>query len=281
MASASSNLAENSLSLELVNQFVTEQSTSQVEDLVPVLDLVSPDRGPSSEESTRWIPFHVGDTGVGVGGSQLDVGGNQSGFRFFLLTGEIQIVEFDGPLSGRPTNGGQGDETALWRELDGVEELPLDGLEPDPLLRGVLGRSGRLFSSVEGDDVLRNGLVGVLQVGVGQSDESVTVGFPLEVDNSVLQFDLFNWNVPFVQLEEFQVGEEGLTRLSVTVNLHGQVLGFILPVELHIRDLEQVDGSEHSLTWNLHQGDLSSLVRCFRGPVGQGVGQWVLLSGGG
>lgn len=104
----------------------------------------------------------------------------------------------------------------------------------------------------------------------GNGDETVTVRFPGEVDNSVLEtVDNLDRNTLLAHAENLEVGGERLLGLGVTVDLDTNVGTLGLPVQLDIGNVEEVTGTDNLLGRNAHHTDSGGAAAHFRCPEAQ------------
>ena len=133
--------------LELVDGLVSQHVTSELEQLVTVLDGVDPLGRPSGDKSSGRIPGDVGHSCELFSLQQLDLG----------LLGDLLILELGVPelqLTSGLGNGGGDDVSALWRPVEGVGVLLLHLTQGLKLVGLTLTGD---FLAVESDVVLGNG----------------------------------------------------------------------------------------------------------------------------
>lgn len=104
----------------------------------------------------------------------------------------------------------------------------------------------------------------------GNGDESVTVGFPGEVDHGILEtVDNLDRNTLLAHAENFEVGGERLLGLGVTVDLDTNVGTLGLPVQLDIGNVEEVTSTDNLLGRDAHHTDSGGAAAHFRRPEAQ------------
>lgn len=222
-----------------------------------------PHGGGGGDVTSSWVPVDISDAEVLSGGHELEVGSNIL-LLVLLLTIKVKIpeVEVEELLRGDSSNN---DETSLWRPVDGVVVLLVDGADELEVANGSLldlwavERDGGLWWGTDLDTSWW--LLG------GDEDEAVALWFPSKVDDGVLELEKLNWDLLLGDSEEFEVGESRLLGLGVAVNLDAEVLTLGLPMKLAVRDIEQVSCTDNSLGWDSHETNTSRLVLHLWGPV--------------
>lgn len=100
------------------------------------------------------------------------------------------------------------------------------------------------------------------------NNKAVSLGLPGKVNNSVLdRVDNFDRNALLLYTENLEGSSLRFLRFGVSVDLDANVGRIRLPVELGIRDAEQIQRPDDLLRGNAHQADLGGVAANFRGPV--------------
>lgn len=111
---------------------------------------------------------------------------------------------------------------------------------------------------------------GTGRLGRRDDDKPVTLGLPGKVDDGVLDgVDDLDGDTLLLDTEDFQRRGLGLLGLGVAVDLDAKVRGLGLPVELDVRDVEEVEGTDNLLGGDAHETDLGRVASDFRGPVAE------------
>jgi hypothetical protein len=192
---------------------------------------------------------------------QLKVGGKIL-LSLNLLALKVHVPEVNVEV-GLGVDGSDDDETALGRPVDTVAGLLLD--RPHKL--EVAGGAALLLGGKERNRSLRgNGSAGRVLASVDQN-ETRTVGLPSKVDDGVLEaVDNLHGNTLLAHSENLQVGSQRLLGLGVAVDLDTDVVTLRLPVQLDIRNVEQVTGTDDLLGRHAHHGDTSGVAADFGSP---------------
>jgi hypothetical protein len=228
---------------------------------------VLPRAGAGGHIPTSGVPLDVGDTVMITRAHEHQVARKLLIRRhlllLLLLALEVEVPELKFEALLR-MHSGNDNEAAFRRPVDGIGVLLLQRLCAHPLSRKA---ALQLFRSVEKDVSLRrnssasNGLIN------SDEDETVALGLPRKVDNDLLQFDDLDRDILFGNAEELERSVVGLLGLGVTVDLDAKVLSFALPMELAVRDVDQVSGSHDLLAGDAHETGTRSLVVHLRSPV--------------
>lgn len=116
---------------------------------------------------------------------------------------------------------------------------------------GCLGRHGRRADRLRRRD----------------DDKPVALGLPCKVNHGVLdRVDNLDGDALLLDAEDLQRGRLRLLGLGVPVDLDAEVRRFRLPVELGVRDAEEVQRPDNLLGRDAHQGDSGGVAADFRCP---------------
>lgn len=223
--------------------------------------------GAGGNISSGRIPLDVGDTVVLVGrhkhevAGKLLVGGDLLLLLLFALKVGIPELELEALLR---VHGGNDNKASTGCPVDGVGVLLFNSLGAHPLADGtalqLLG-CVKVDIRLGGNSSANNGLIS------SDENEAVSLGLPRKVDNNLLELNNLDGNVLLGNAEELERGVVGLLGLGVTVNLDTEVLALVLPVQLAVRDVDQVAGPHNLLAGDAHKTGSGGLVVHLGGPV--------------
>ena len=212
--------------------------------------------------AARRVPIHVRDAVVVPLVHELQVG-REILVALGLLAFEVEVPEVEVEALLR-VDGGDDDEAALGRPVDGVAVLLLDGAD---VLEVADAGALDLLRAEEGDGRLGRHGGRHDDLGRGDKDEAVALGLPGEVDDSVLdRVDHLDRHALLPHAEDFQVRRERLLRLGVPVHLDADVGALRLPVELGVGDVEEVPRPNDLLGRDAHEPHLGRVAADFGRP---------------
>ena len=222
---------------------------------------VSPHTSTADHVTTCGVPLNVGNTVVLVGLHQLKVGG-QILLSLILLALEVHVPEVKIEV-GLRVDSGNNHETTLRGPVDTVAGLLLNGADELEVARCVaLLLGGEERDSSLGKDCSTGG-----GLAVCDDDETRPIRLPGEVDDGILQaIHNLDWHTLLTNTEDLQVGSHRLLRLGVTVDLDAHVRTLGLPVQLDVRNVEEVTGAHNLLGGNAHHGDTGRVAANLRCP---------------
>ncbi len=161
-------------------------------------------------------------------------------------------------------DGGDDYEAAFGRPVDGVAVLFLDGAD---VLEVADAGALDFLGAEEGDGCFGGHGCSGDDLGGGDEAKAITFGFPCEVDDSVFyRVDDLDRYAFLLNTEDLEVRGERFLGLGMTVDFHADVCALGLPMELCVRDVEEVAGSDDFLSGNVHQTDFGRIAADFRRP---------------
>lgn len=202
-----------------------------------------PDTGAGGHEAARGVPLDVGHTIVVSGGEELEVGSKVL-VLLVLVTFKVEVVEVE-VVRLLAENGSDNHETAIGRPVDGVVVLLVDGADQLEVANTV---ALDLLRAEEADGGLGRNSRSRRNLASGDEDETVTLGFPREVDDCVLDAinDLNRYTL-LADAEDLKVGGQALLALAVPVDLDAEEVGVGLPVKLGVGNVEKVASTDDLL----------------------------------
>lgn len=224
--------------------------------------------GNGGDIAARRIPLNISHTVVLSRIHELQVG-----IKLFvtllrlilrLLEAKVPEVEFERLLRLESSNN---NESTLGRPVNSIAVLLVDSADVTEVTRRT---TLELLGSEERDGSLgTNGSVWN-DFASGDEHKAVALWFPGKVDDCF--FDGINnldRDALLANTEDLEVGGERLLGLGVAVDLDTNVGSFGLPVQLGIRDVEEISGADNFLCWDRHQTDLGRIAAELRSPVAE------------
>lgn len=207
---------------------------------------MSPDTSTADDVAAGRVPVNIRNAVVFRSLHQLNIG-----VQFLLalldlrlLAFKVQIPEIEIKVLLR-VNCGNHDESSLWRPVDGIAGLLVNGTGK---AEAAHASALHLLGGKERNRRLRSDARASNSFSRGDQDETVTLRFPSEVDDRIFQavYNLHG-HALLLDTEDLQVRSHGFLRLGVTVNLNADVGTLRLPVQLNVGDVKQVSSSNNFL----------------------------------
>ena len=223
---------------------------------------VLPRRRPGGHVAARGIPLDVRHAVVLRHVHQLQVRRHVL-LALGLLALKVEVVELEvGALL--VADRGDGHKAALGRPVDGVVVLLFERAQvlevADRVALGLLGAE-------EGNGCLGCHSRGADGLGCGDDDEAVALGLPGKVDDSILDsVNHLDRHTLLLDAEDLERGRLRLLGLGVPVDLDADVRAVRLPVQLGVRDAEEVEGPHDLLGRDTHQADPGGVAADLGGP---------------